>query len=62
MSVKSRKSVVNSSIKIPDELRGLLNRSVRSINSNSVTAAVSIDVAVIEAPITNRRDRVVTLF
>ena len=61
MFTKSRKSVINSPIKTTDELRGLLNRFVRSINNNSVTTVVSIDVIVVKARITNRRGRVVTL-
>ena len=61
MSAKPRKSTVNPSTKTPDELRGPLNRSVRSTDNNSATAAASIDVVVVEAPITNRRGRVVTL-
>ena len=61
MSAKPRKSAVNPPTKAPGELRGPLNRSVRSIDSNSATATVSIDVVVVEAPITNRRGRVVTL-
>ena len=61
MSVKSRKSAVNPSTKAPGELRGLLNRFVHSIDNNSATAAVSINVVAVEARITNRRGRVVTL-
>ena len=61
MSVKPRKNTVNPPTKVPDELRGPLSRSVCSIDSNSATAAASIDVVAVEARITNRRGRVVTL-
>ena len=61
MFTKPRKNTINPFTKIPDKLRGLLNRSVRSIDNNSVTAAVSIDVDVVETRITNRRDRVIIL-
>ena len=61
MSVKPRKSTINPSIKTPNELRSLLNRFIRSIDNNFVTVTVSINVVVVEAPITNRRDRVITL-
>ena len=61
MSAKPRKSAVNPLTKTPGELRGPLSRSVRSIDNNSATAAASIDVGAVEARITNRRGRVVTL-
>ena len=53
MSIKSRKSTINPLTNILNELRGLLNRFVRSINNNSVTVTVSINVVVVKTRITN---------